>query len=128
LTIAGTYEAVLTNAAGCDSVVTLTLSVEASFVCDIEASELIVCEGEQVELSVNTTAENIGAACSSNQLPENLRNGLVAWYPFCGNANDASGNGNNGVVYGAALTTTVLVMLRVHTLLMVLVKMITSKC
>ncbi len=105
LTAAGTYEAVLTNAAGCDSVVTLTLSVEASFVCDIEASELIVCEGEQVELSVNTTAENIGAACSSNQLPENLRNGLVAWYPFCGNANDASGNGNNGVVYGAALTT-----------------------
>jgi hypothetical protein len=30
--------------------------------------------------------------------------GLVAYYPFNGNANDASGNGNNGTVYGATLT------------------------
>ncbi|MDO9390972.1 MAG: LamG-like jellyroll fold domain-containing protein [bacterium] len=29
--------------------------------------------------------------------------GLVAWYPFSGNADDASGQGNNGTVYGAAL-------------------------
>jgi hypothetical protein len=34
-----------------------------------------------------------------------LTNGLVAYYPFNGNANDASGNGNNGTVYGATLTT-----------------------
>lgn len=32
-------------------------------------------------------------------------NGLVAYYPFNGNANDASGNGNNGVNNGATLTT-----------------------
>jgi hypothetical protein len=31
--------------------------------------------------------------------------GLVAHYPFNGDANDASGNGNNGTVYGASLTT-----------------------
>ncbi len=31
-------------------------------------------------------------------------NGLAAYYPFTGNANDASGNGMDGVVYGAALT------------------------
>jgi hypothetical protein len=31
-------------------------------------------------------------------------NGLVAWYPFNGNANDESGNGNNGAVNGATLT------------------------
>ena len=30
--------------------------------------------------------------------------GLVAWYPFNGNANDESGNGNNGTVNGATLT------------------------
>jgi hypothetical protein len=29
--------------------------------------------------------------------------GLVAYYPFNGNANDASGNGRNGTVHGAAL-------------------------
>ena len=32
-------------------------------------------------------------------------NGLVAYYPFNGNANDESGNGNTGVVHGADLTT-----------------------
>lgn len=31
--------------------------------------------------------------------------GLVAYYPFNGNANDESGYGNNGTVYDAALTT-----------------------
>jgi alpha-tubulin suppressor-like RCC1 family protein len=34
-----------------------------------------------------------------------LNNGLVAYYPFTGNANDGSGNGNHGTVYGASLTT-----------------------
>jgi len=32
-------------------------------------------------------------------------NGLVAYYPFSGNAKDSSGNGNNGTVNGATLTT-----------------------
>jgi len=31
----------------------------------------------------------------------NFSNGLLAYYPFNGNANDASGNGNNGFVSGA---------------------------
>jgi hypothetical protein len=31
--------------------------------------------------------------------------GLVAYYPFNANANDVSGNGNNGVVFGATLTS-----------------------
>lgn len=30
--------------------------------------------------------------------------GLVGWWPFNGNANDESGNGNNGTVNGATLT------------------------
>jgi hypothetical protein len=32
-------------------------------------------------------------------------NGLVGWWPFNGNANDESGNNNNGTVFGAALTS-----------------------
>ncbi len=31
--------------------------------------------------------------------------GLVGWWPFNGNANDESGNGNNGTVNGAILTS-----------------------
>jgi hypothetical protein len=39
------------------------------------------------------------------QLPSYVpTNGLVAWYPFNGNANDESGNGNNGINNGATLT------------------------
>jgi hypothetical protein len=32
-------------------------------------------------------------------------NGLVGWWPFNGNANDESGNGNHGTVFGATLTS-----------------------
>ena len=32
-----------------------------------------------------------------------IQNGLVAWYPFDGNASDMSGNGNHGTVNGATL-------------------------
>ena len=35
----------------------------------------------------------------------NLDSGLVAYYPFNGNANDESGNSNNGIVGGAVLTS-----------------------
>jgi hypothetical protein len=37
--------------------------------------------------------------------PASLSNGLVAYYPFNGNANDESGNGNHGTVNGATLTS-----------------------
>ena len=40
----------------------------------------------------------------SQDLPSYVpTNGLVAYYPFNGNANDASGNGNHGTVNGAIL-------------------------
>jgi hypothetical protein len=40
----------------------------------------------------------------SSVAPSSLSNGLVAYYPFNGNANDESVNRNNGTVYGATLT------------------------
>ena len=48
-----------------------------------------------------------GATCSvtdsiyvslPNAIPASLQTGLVGYWPFCGNANDESGNGNNGTV------------------------------
>ncbi|MCX6172840.1 MAG: T9SS type A sorting domain-containing protein [Flavobacterium sp.] len=44
-------------------------------------------------------------ASSCSVLNGNLEVGLVGYWPFCGNANDESGNGLNGVVNGATLTT-----------------------
>jgi hypothetical protein len=43
---------------------------------------------------------------TSAQVPTYVpTNGLVGWWPFNGNANDESGNGNNGTVSGATLTS-----------------------
>ncbi len=64
--------------------------------CNITAPTTTLCAGESVDLSMNTTGGASG-------LPANLQQGLVAYYPFNGNANDASGNGNNGTVNGAIL-------------------------
>jgi hypothetical protein len=51
----------------------------------------------------------VGLCLSANvmaQVPSYVpTNGLVGWWPFNGNANDESGNGNNGTVNGATLTT-----------------------
>jgi uncharacterized protein (TIGR02145 family) len=43
--------------------------------------------------------------CVKDVPPSTIDSGLVAYYPFNGNANDESGNGNNGVVNGPTLTT-----------------------
>jgi len=41
---------------------------------------------------------------TQDSIPLWLTNGLVGYWPFNGNANDVSGNGNNGTVNGATLT------------------------
>jgi hypothetical protein len=43
-------------------------------------------------------------SCKKDNSTNSLNVGLVAYYPFNGNANDESGNGNNGTVFGATLT------------------------
>jgi hypothetical protein len=54
------------------------------------------------------TAFAVGLCLSANvmaQVPSYVpTNGLVGYWPFNGNANDESGNGNNGTVNGATLT------------------------
>lgn len=42
--------------------------------------------------------------CLSAALPLGLTQGLISYWPFCGNANDETGNGNDGIVHGATLT------------------------
>lgn len=52
-------------------------------------------------ISCNSDDDNNGGN-NNNQIPTN---GLVAWYPFNGNANDLSGNNLHGNVIGASLST-----------------------
>jgi len=42
---------------------------------------------------------------TTSTVSANLSDGLVAYYPFNGNANDETSNGHDGTVYGATLTT-----------------------
>jgi hypothetical protein len=56
----------------------------------------------QQEITNMYNGVNYSDTC--NAVSGSLVNGLVAYYPFCGNANDQSGSGLNGVVNGATLT------------------------
>jgi gliding motility-associated-like protein/uncharacterized delta-60 repeat protein len=56
----------------------------------------------EVTVSAQTAVSN-DVFCVPASPPSSL--GLVAHYPFSGHANDASGNGNNGSVTGAVLTS-----------------------
>jgi len=47
--------------------------------------------------------DNPNDTINSKTEPASLKDGLVAYYPYSGNANDESGNGNNGTVFGATL-------------------------
>jgi hypothetical protein len=76
---------------------TATGLVAGSYTCTITDANNCV---------TNQTVTITQPAPVSNCLPSYVpTNGLVGWWPFCGNANDESGNGNNGTVTGATLTT-----------------------
>ena len=48
----------------------------------------------------------LAASSAFAQVPSYVpTNGLVGWWPFNGNINDLSGNGNNGTVFGATPTS-----------------------
>ena len=54
-----------------------------------------------------TAVAMLGLAAETHaQVPNYVpANGLVGWWPFNGNANDESGNGNDGTVNGATLSS-----------------------
>jgi hypothetical protein len=55
--------------------------------------------------ATNDVGTGYGMAMAlTTEIPTVPSNGLVAYYPFNGNANDQTSNGNNGIVNGATLT------------------------
>jgi len=62
----------------------------------MKKKNLILTVVTSLLFTAETMAQNV-----PNYVPTN---GLVGWWPFNGNANDESGNGNNGTVNGATLT------------------------
>jgi gliding motility-associated-like protein len=100
-TASGFYKVTVTNAAGCTASDSTYLSLVNA---NIINNDTTICKGSSITLSIDSLFPG-RTVCNANQLPASLRNGLVGYWPFCGNANDESGNGNNGVVNGATLTT-----------------------
>lgn len=98
----GIYKVTVTDQFGCTASDSTDVNL---FFAEIQQNDTTICLGSSITLSIDSTNSTISTACASAQLPTSLKNGLVAYYPFCGNANDASGNGNNGIVNGASLTT-----------------------
>ena len=99
-----------------DVIVTLLFSVDSIY-CDLNYCNLI---GQTITIvNLNDDFDSDGDGIDDGRelergsdpndkdsVPEFEPNtGLVAYYPFNGNANDESGNGNNGTVNGATLTT-----------------------
>lgn len=54
-------------------------------------------------LIILVSSISFSQVCNLSSIPTNIRNGLVAYYPFCGNANDISGNNYNGSITGGTL-------------------------
>ena len=97
-TNAGTYSVTGTDANGCSSSDSMVIDV---LNVDITQNDTTICEGDSLVLD---SSQTYPAVSNNSQLSGTLNNGLVAYYPFNGNANDESGNGNNGNVNGAILT------------------------
>ena len=55
--------------------------------------------------ATNANGTNYGNEVSFTTTAADITTGLVGYWPFNGNANDESGNGNNGTVNGAILTS-----------------------
>ncbi len=69
---------------------------------DITQNDTTICEGDSLVLLANGS-QTYPSGSNNSQLSGTLNNGLVGYWPFNGNANDESGNGNNGTVNGATL-------------------------
>ncbi len=66
-------------------------------------SRVLVCDNTLIGTSTGQSGQSV--RCVKDTPGTSLNNGLVAYFPFNGNANDESGNGNHGTVNGAILTT-----------------------
>jgi hypothetical protein len=86
---------------GCESIARLAVTVSLNNPT-VSASSTTVCIGQPTTLNASSGISNESTCANFTNA---LNQGLKAWYPFCGNANDLSGNNLNGSILGAQLTT-----------------------
>ena len=88
----GMYTLSVTNANGCVGVDSVLVSVINA---NVEQNDTSVCIGTTVSINIQNSAN----------LLNNIKQGLVGYWPFNGNTLDRSGHMNNGIAYGATPTT-----------------------
>jgi len=101
----GFYTNIYSGFNGCDSTINLDLTIISS--PEIVQNDTSICYGDSIDLDLSLLSQsnNSQNICLFNDLSDNLQNDLVAFYPFCGNADDMGVNSNNGVVNGANLSS-----------------------
>jgi hypothetical protein len=82
----------------------LKFVVDTDQAFEIVKVEYLSSDGEHISIGLPSTWENVVLE-NSTQTSVKLDDGLVAHYEFEDNANDSSGNGNNGVEYGGVSYT-----------------------
>jgi hypothetical protein len=92
----GNYQLTVNDSNGCSA-------VDSTFInllnAEILQNDTIILRGDSITLFIDTLS-NRSAISPDQFLSSTLKNGLVAYYPLAGNAQDLSGKSNNGVLYG----------------------------
>ena len=70
-----------------------------------EIDDIAIYNRALSQTEITSMYNGISYSDTCHAVSGSLTQGLVGYWPFCGNANDDSGNGNNGTVNGATLTT-----------------------
>jgi gliding motility-associated-like protein len=96
----GYYKVSVANSFGCN----FSDSTYVNLLSDkIMPRDTSICKGATITLRLVNPSGSGANIKSISDLPQNLRLGLVAYYPFSGNANDIGLNLNHGTVFGAEL-------------------------
>jgi len=102
----------LSNVGGCNIIIDSLIGLQSPFFIDTVGYTGQILPGDSIEIPIIINKDNpIGFYSDtlnvfSNVIQcSNIDSGLVAYYPFNGNAYDESGNGHDGTVNGATLTT-----------------------
>jgi len=95
---------------GIDAIITGTLTPASDYirvfinVIELETAKVLVAIKGDISKNPTITLNEVNLSEITPSSPIEIDKGLIAYYPFNGNANDESKNNNNCTVYGATLT------------------------
>ena len=110
-TVQDTLHSWLINKSNCTLYIDSLLGLDTPYsLGTTNLSDVSILSGDSLEIPLILNRDNPAGIyvdtlnVSGNNIPDaNLIPGLIAYYPFNGNANDESGNANHGTVNGALL-------------------------